>query len=49
MVELYEYHMIHSLAAVAPLRYSLNNGQELPIKCVIVLIGTCAFPRLEVY
>jgi len=41
--------MIRSLEVEAPLLHSLHNGQEIPIVCVVVLFGTCAFSRVEVY
>lgn len=48
MVALYEIIMTRSLTVVAPLLYSLHDGQELPIICVIVVFRTCAFSRVEV-
>ena len=48
MFALNEDHMIRSLEVVAPLLLSLHDGQELPMVCVVVLFGTCAFSRVEV-
>jgi len=48
MVALYGDLMIRSLEVVAPLVDGLHDGQELPIVCVTVLFGTCAFWRVEV-
>jgi hypothetical protein len=48
MVALYEDLMVRSLEVVAPLLQSLHDGQELSIVRVVVLFGTCAFPRVEV-
>jgi len=48
MVALNQDLLISALEIVSPLFHCLDNRQELPIVCVVVLFGRRAFSRVEI-